>query len=149
MNESLIRLLFLVHLASTLFMVGLIWFVQVVHYPLFSRVGTSEFPTYEQSHTSRTTWVVFPPMILELATAILLLRYRPTAVPLLPCLAGLALLLLIWLSTAFLQVPCHTALSVRYDPAVHRRLVATNTLRTLAWTLRGLLALAMTWPLLP
>ena len=32
-------LLLLLHAAATLFMTGLIWFVQVVHYPLFARVG--------------------------------------------------------------------------------------------------------------
>lgn len=31
--------LLLVHAAVTLYMTGVIWFVQVVHYPLFSCVG--------------------------------------------------------------------------------------------------------------
>ena len=33
----------LLQLASTLAMVGLIWFVQVVHYPLFEKVGAGGF----------------------------------------------------------------------------------------------------------
>ena len=33
--------LLLVHAASTLFMAGVIWFVQVVHYPLMASVGTT------------------------------------------------------------------------------------------------------------
>lgn len=31
--------LLLVHAAATWAMVGLVWFVQVVHYPLFAQVG--------------------------------------------------------------------------------------------------------------
>jgi hypothetical protein len=40
-----------VHLAATAAMVGLIWFVQVVHYPLFASVGADEFVAYENAHT--------------------------------------------------------------------------------------------------
>ncbi len=36
------KYLVLTHLAATLFMVGVIWFEQVVHYPLFEKVGTKK-----------------------------------------------------------------------------------------------------------
>jgi hypothetical protein len=62
-------LVLLAHAAATLFMVGLIWFVQVVHYPLFSRVGSDAFVPYAAAHGVLTTWVVGPPMLLEFATA--------------------------------------------------------------------------------
>jgi hypothetical protein len=48
----------------------------------------------------------------------------------------------IWLSTALLQVPRHRALEAGFDPAAHRALVATNWIRTVAWTARGFLLLA-------
>jgi hypothetical protein len=145
MSDPLIRLLFLVHLGSSLFMVGLIWFVQVVHYPLFASVGSLEFPSYEQRHTALTTWVVAPPMLTEGVTAALLIWLRPTGVPEWSVWSGLALLGVIWLSTAFIQVPCHELLSKRFEPVVHRRLVSTNWLRTAAWSLRGGLVLWMAW----
>jgi hypothetical protein len=50
---------------------------------------------------------------------------------------------LVWLSTAFVQVPLHARLSAGFDTRAHRRLVATNWVRTLSWTARGLLALWM------
>lgn len=145
MSDPLIRLLFLVHLGSSLFMVGLIWFVQVVHYPLFASVGSLEFLSYEQRHTALTTWVVAPPMLTEGVTAVLLIWFRPTGVPEWAVWSGLALLGVIWLSTAFIQVPCHELLSKRFEPVVHRRLVSTNWLRTAAWSLRGGLMLWMAW----
>lgn len=131
--------------ASTLFMVGLIWFVQVVHYPLFADVGRDGFADYEQRHTKRTTWVVFPPMLIELATAVLLFWYRPVGLPNWQIGLGIVLLLVIWLSTALLQVPCHRVLAEGFDGATQRRLVATNWIRTVSWSLRGVLVLVMAW----
>ena len=148
MNESFIRLIFLAHLSATLFMLGLIWFVQVVHYPLFAKTGPSEFPAYEKAHTQLTTWVVGPPMLVELGTAILLLMSIPDRVSRIQCEAGVALLAIIWMSTMFLQVPCHTLLSNRFNTVIQRRLVSTNWIRTVAWSLRGLLVLWMAWSIL-
>ena len=56
----------LLHLIPTTFMAGVIWFVQVVHYPLFRGVGEHAFRCYEERHTVLTTWVVLPPMVAEL-----------------------------------------------------------------------------------
>jgi len=145
MKNSTIRLVFVAHLGSSLFMLGLIWFVQVVHYPLFASVGRLEFPSYEQRNTSLTNWVVAPAMLMEMGTAVLLLWFRPVGVSTLSLQAGLALLAVSWLSTAFIQVPCHELLSLEFSPVVHQRLVSTNWLRTVAWSLRGGLVLWMAW----
>ena len=51
---------------ATVFMVGLIWFVQIVHYPLYANVGREQFPEYEALHNRLTTWVVGPAMLLEM-----------------------------------------------------------------------------------
>ena len=85
-------------------------------------------------------------MLIEGATALLLCWYRPAGVMAWQLWAGFALLAVIWLSTALVQVPCHEALSRAFDSLVHQRLVQTNWLRTAAWSLRGLLALWMVWP---
>ena len=145
MHETFIRLLFLAHVAATLYMTGLIWCVQIVHYPLFASVGDSEFSTYEQRHTALTTWVVGPPMLVEGITALILFWLRPGGVTGAQLWMGVALLAIIWISTAFLQIPCHEVLSQEFDKAVHQRLVWTNWLRTAAWSLRTLLVLWMAW----
>ena len=79
MNDSYIRLFFLVHEAVTLIMVGVIWFVQLVHYPLLSYVGHSEFPVYERHHRGFNKWLVAPLMLLEGMTAELLILFPPAA----------------------------------------------------------------------
>ena len=131
--EGADTLLLLVHAAATLFMVGLIWFVQVVHYPLFAQVGSEAFPAYAASHSQRTTYVVAGPMLVELITALLLVwRGLPAGTP--PVLA--------WVGLGLVgQVPRHSALASGFQPEEWRVLVTTNWLRTVAWTARGGLVL--------
>lgn len=124
---------------ATFFMTGVIWFVQLVHYPLFAGVGEADFSAYEARHASLTTLVVMPPMVIELLTAALLLIRRPGIVSPLEAWSGLALVILIWVSTAVLQVPLHNTLGNGFDATAHRLLVSGNWLRTVAWTLRSLL----------
>lgn len=135
----------LLHAASTLWMTGLIWFVQVVHYPLFSLVGADGFAHYEQAHTRRTTLVVGPPMLLELATTGLLLGLTSDAVPRGAAWAGAAVLALIWASTALLQVPQHVVLSLGFETRAHEVLVQSNWIRTIGWSLRAALSLWLLW----
>ena len=131
--------LLVLQLFSTLAMVGLIWFVQVVHYPLFNKVGSAGFTEYELSHQRRTTLVVAPLMLTEAATACTMLWIRPDHVSLLMAVVGIALLTLLWCSTFLWQVPAHEKLSNEFDTQTHRRLVNSNWLRTFAWTTRGFL----------
>lgn len=131
----------LANVGATLFMVGVIWFVQIVHYPLFGRVGAKGFPAYSEAHSRLTSHVVGPPMLLEAATAVLLLFVRPEEVPASGAWLGLALLAAAWLSTALLQVPRHNTLGLGFDARAYRSLVLSNWVRTAAWSARGLLVL--------
>jgi len=124
------------HLAATLFMTGVIVFVQVVHYPLMAWVGTDGYRRYQDAHMRRTTWVVLPAMALELGTAVGLAITRLGTVDAPLALAGLALLALIWLSTAGLQAPLHGRLASGFHAELHRTLVRSNWIRTVAWGAR-------------
>jgi len=137
------RLVFLAQLTCTLLMTGIIWFVQIVHYPLFALVDPAHFPRYEAEHATRTGWVVAPPMCLELGTALLFLlpAFRPSFVSARSAWLGASLVGIIWLSTGLIQVPLHSRLGGGYDPSAIARLVATNWVRTIAWTARSVLML--------
>ncbi|MBA3423250.1 MAG: hypothetical protein ACR2HO_10845 [Rubrobacteraceae bacterium] len=135
--------LLLSNLAATLVMVGIIWFVQIVHYPLFGRVGTAGFPAYSAAHSRLTGLVVGPPMLVEAVTAVLLLFVRPAVVPAAGVWGGVFLLAGVWLSTALLQAPRHRVLGLDFDVSAHRFLVLSNWLRTVLWSARGLLVLWM------
>lgn len=130
-------------------MVGLIWFVQLVHYPLFLRVGQSGFVAYEQEHTSRTSWVVGPLMGLELVCALAIAVRPPGDLPAAVGWFGLLLLAGVHASTVVLQVPSHRRLGVGFDRDVVCRLVRTNWIRTVGWSVRGVLAAAMISAALP
>lgn len=129
-------ILLILNVAATLYMVGLIWFVQVVHFPLMGKVGEAGFKTYQDLHQKLTTWVAGPPMLIEAFTSVLLVLFPPVPNAAL-LLLGIALLFIIWVSTALLQVPCHSQLCRGFDEKVHKQLVLTNWLRTICWSLRG------------
>jgi len=135
--------LLLVHAFATLFMTGVIWFVQVVHYPLFTAITPEAFPQYERRHTFLTTFVVLPPMFIELITAGWLAFAPPVEIDQRLTWIGFGLAVLLWLSTFLIQVPCHRALEKAHDKRVIRRLVQTNWLRTAAWSVRAVLSLLM------
>ena len=124
-----------------MFMTGLIWFVQVVHYPLKAFVGRVEFLAYQEAHVRRTGWVVGPPMLAEVFTLALLLWDSPFPRGDGLLLASAVVLLLIWGATAVFSVPAHGRLAQGFEVDVHRRLVLTNWLRTFGWSLRSLLLL--------
>jgi len=132
---------FLVQLGTTLPLVGLIWLVQVVSYPLFLRVGRSEFATYHAAHARLITYVVAPLMIAELAASFAWVVLPDADVPRAIAWAGLALAVGTWALTMLVAVPKHEALAGGFDAATITELVTTNWLRTGAWTLRGVLLL--------
>ena len=131
--------LLIVHAAVTLYMTGVIWFVQIVHYPLFSRVGQPGFSEYEREHVRRTGWVVAGPMLAELVSAVAVVWVFGGLL----AWIGLALSGVIWMSTWIWQVPAHRRLEAGFDAVAHRRLTRTNWVRAAAWTVRSVIALAL------
>ena len=136
-------MLLTLHLLATAAMAGLIWFVQLVHYPLLHLVGPEGFVEYEAAHRRRTALVVGPLMAVEGVTALGVVAVLRNEVGLVLPSVGLVLLAVIHLSTVVVQVPAHTALSAGYDRFVVRRLVSTNWIRTGGWSLRTIVAALM------
>jgi len=123
---------------ATWAMVGLIWMVQLVQYPMLATYSSLAPATAAADHQRRITWVVGPLMFAEGVTALILLVDRPDTMP-----AWSAWMAAAWLgvalgSTALIQVPLHARLAEHHDGDVARRLVASNWIRTVAWTMRGL-----------
>ena len=105
------------------------------------RVGRDGFPEYAQGHQRRITPVVGIAMTGEAVTAVLLLHFTPAGVDRSLLVVGAILLLAIWLSTALVQVPAHRRLSAGYDDRAASRLVTTNWLRTVLWSVRSVVIL--------
>jgi hypothetical protein len=86
-------------------MVGLIWFVQVVHYPLFGWIGDDEAVPYAVEHQRRTALVVGLPMAVEGVTALWLLADPPAGSSRVWPFVGCVLVAVVHVSTVLLQVP--------------------------------------------
>jgi hypothetical protein len=126
--------LLVVHLAAVGYLTGLVWVVQLVVYPGFRLVGACPgWPAFHDAHSRAMGLAVGPPWAVQGATLAVLLLRRPDGVPLwlvlLAALLGLATVAvtLVW------SVPLHGRLQP-YDDAAARRLLATNWLRTAAWS---------------
>ena len=143
MSDLMAQALFLTHLAATLYMTGLIWMVQRVSYPLMAFVGQAESAEFERLHCDRIAWVVGFPMLVEGVTGLVLLWFSPTWFPAWGFWLGAALMFGNAASTQFLQVPCHKKLAAGFNRNVHQRLVKTNWIRTVFWSLRSFLVIGM------
>jgi hypothetical protein len=133
-------------LAVTWILVGIMWFSQIVHYPLYRKIKEG-FVEYERSHIQRSAFLVGPLMVIEAVTAFLLMSEVPEGP--LTLLAGLNLifLILIWLSTFLFQVSFHQKLSIHFSPKLLRNLITSNWVRTTLWTLKGLLMVCIVYHL--
>ena len=119
-------------------MVGLIWMVQVVHYPMLVHYSSAVPGTAARDHANRISFVVGPLMAVEGVTALVLLGWRPDGMGWPAAWAAAALLGVALVSTVLVQVPLHARLGQGHDAAAAARLVRTNWVRTIAWTARGL-----------
>lgn len=138
------KLILILQIASTLILVGVIWTIQLVHYPSFRHIRSENFQKHHQSHTFWITPIVAPAMLIELFTSILLIFYPPQILNYKLIWSGLILIIINWASTAFVQIPLHNKLGHGFDEQIHTKLVNSNWIRTIAWTLRGSIVLHFT-----
>jgi hypothetical protein len=139
------KLLLILQIFSTLFLTGVIWVIQILQYPFFSYVSAENFTKYHDDYRFWITPIVAPAMIIELLTAIFLLFYPPENIDIKLMWLALALTLIIWASTFFLQVPLHEKLAHGFNSQTLAALVNTNWIRTVCWSLRGGLILYFAW----
>jgi len=115
-------------------LVVLIWLVQVIVYPGFSRIPRQGFHTYHRWYTLRIGAIVTPLMVGEVIAVAAWIWLRPHAWS---AYLSAAAVVLVWGSTLVLQVPIHRRLQHGKDADLIRRLVATNWIRTVAWSAKA------------
>ena len=129
----------IVHLAATWFMVGLIWTIHTVHYPLFAEVGADAYIGFQASHVERIGRLLLLPWLLEGVSAAALLLAADRGIRRSALLGAVAMAIVLVIS-GFWSAPAHADLADGFDAAVHGRLMDANLVRTLAWTVRGIVA---------
>ena len=128
--------LFFLNFISAFLLTGVIWTIQIVHYPSFHYIDKLSFTNFHNFHERRISIIVMPLMLIELITSIALYINNMWSI-----IFALNLLIvgLIWCSTFFVQVPIHNILSEKKDKNLIEKLVNTNWIRTFLWSIRMLL----------
>ena len=138
-----LRTLIVIHTAATMFMVGLIWTIHYVHYPLFALVGESTYVSFQAEHVERIGKLLFVPWLTEGITllGVLALAFlggrKALRVPAVINGAAMAVVLVI---SGFWSAPAHAKLADGFDKSIHDQLMTANLIRTLAWTVCGICA---------
>ena len=116
----------------------LIWLVQLIIYPGLARIPSNDFVNYHAWYVTKITMVVLPLMICEIIITIALLFLQENLFyPIVTC----GLVILVWSSTFTLQVPIHKSLQAGKDKSKIRRLVVTNWIRTISWSLKAIIVI--------
>ena len=123
----------ILQITSCAMMTGLIWTIQVLHYPTFTYVSENQFQKFHGFHTKNISLIVLPMMTLELVTALALVIFNPDSLIL--CV-NFFLLILIWLCTFFVSVRFHNVLVKGKNIKTLDRLILMNWFRTLLWSAR-------------
>ena len=130
------------HLLLTAAYAGFQWTVQIVVYRQFTAVPAAVFTDYERSHQRRISLVVGPLFAGQVMTTIGVLSVGSPG-PAWLRIASAMMVGFILAVTAFLAVPLHRRLSVRFDPAAFTALLRVDMARTIAASLSAVLACAM------
>lgn len=151
-NRIDVRWLAIAHMAATWFMVGLIWTIHTVHYPLFAEVGPATYRAFQAEHVERIGRLLLVPWLAEGLTLLGLIwaAFRGGRRDLrAPVAVGAVAMGVILLISGVWSAPAHADLADGFDAAVHDRLMTANLVRTLAWTVGGAAAVwmvALVWP---
>lgn len=127
---------FILHLVSTSIMVGVIWIIQLVHYPTFLFIDKQKYMKFQEFHMSRVSYIVMPTMIAELFSGIYILFYNNVLMVNTFFLLASFSLFLNWVITALVFVKIHNGLLIKYEKNIILLLVKLNWLRTILWSLR-------------
>jgi hypothetical protein len=125
------------NLLVTMGLVVLIWIVQIIHYPSFLYYSKEDFSEGMISHQRSISFITLPLMMTELFLTCFIFYKTPNIYSSL----GMSLVILIWLSTFYIQVPLHKKLLTGKDLTLIEKLIRTNWIRTIMWTLKLLLLL--------
>ncbi len=134
-------MLLLLHAATTCFLAGLSWVVQLVVYPSFGIVGPSEqWPSFHAAHSRRITYAVGLPWLVQGVTlaALLVTDTGPRWLLALATACALATVAL----TVWGAVPTHERLS-SFDNGLLHRLLRISAWRTAAWTIGAVASVAL------
>lgn len=144
MLEKFVMLEFLAlsQLVVSLYMTGLIWIIQRVHYPSFLWIPESKARKFSKFHSQRLLPLTAPFMFVEIVGAIALI-FVSSSLSTSFLYGNLLTVLILWGLTLFVSMPLHLKLQKQFNSQLCRKLVLTNWPRTFVWTARSVVWLAV------
>ncbi len=139
MNQPFV---FFFHLIFSAIMVGVIWVIQLVHYPSFHFIDKAIYDSFQKFHMNKISIIVIPVMILELATGFLLLIGNSKNILI---IISFGILILIWGITGLFFSDAHGKLISGYNELIVNKLVSMNWIRTALWTFKMILLLYLSY----
>jgi hypothetical protein len=130
----MIAIVMLIQVACAVYMTGVIWLIQLIHYPCFAWIETERFAQFHRRHTTAMGAIVGPVMVLEMVSAVGLVWL--SAENQWFWRANLVGVLALWGATFLLSVPLHNELERGKNLVAIRKLVSTNWTRTALWSAR-------------
>jgi hypothetical protein len=98
-----------------------------VNYPTWRLIGANEFPAYHQAVGRLYIMYGVAPGVLSTVLTLLLLYYRPAAIPAWAISLAIGLQLIMWVASATIQIPIQMHLDKEgLSLTLINRLIATN-----------------------
>ncbi len=108
-----------------------LWLVQLVIYPSFLRLKSSELIAWHKAYTFRVSFVILPLMFGQLALSILSIVGDASALE----WTAFAFVLVCWILTFFVSVPLHRKIEQNdITRETRQKLITTNWPRTILWS---------------
>ena len=142
--------LFLFAFALTFYGVGASFVESFVNYPTWRLIGPNEFLAYHHAISPLVIGYMVVPMILGTLLTILLIWIRPAPVPPWAIWLSVGLQLMIWISTATIQIPIQIQLGADglSLPLIDRLIFTNLVFRKLPQIVNAFLFLWMTYLML-
>lgn len=137
LRSDTVNLILFLNLAISFYMLGLIWVIQLIHYPAFLRIDPSQFSVFHEKHSQALGILAGSAMIAELIFSLMILFNGAWILG----SVFLSLTVAVWIATFFLSVPLHNRLASGYHQAVILKLIRTNWIRTGLWTMKAIVAM--------
>lgn len=136
--------LYLTFVFFAVFNAGCMTTLQLQHYALYPLVGKESFAKYMEANNRAATIPAVIPAIVALLLSIVIAVRPPSFIAVGEVALLIALNVIALISTFVWQRPLQSTMAQRgYDETITRRLIATNWLRTIAFLINAILAVAV------
>jgi hypothetical protein len=120
--------------ALTFYCLGASYVEGFVNYRTWPLVGAAEFVAYHKALSPRIIATLVVPVALQLLMSVLLLWFRPPAIPRWAVIPPIVCGVVNWASTIFVQIPIQAELNSGKSLELIERLIVTDWLRKITLT---------------